>query len=272
VSTTVHSPEDLAAALQLRAQHPGATILAGGTDLMVTLPQSPPREVINIWGCSELGGVTETEGTGAVRIGSLTTWTQLMRHAAIPEVLQECARTVGAAQIQNRGTVGGNIMNASPAGDSLPLWLVLDAELELASIRGRRRVQAAQFWTRYRTTAIQPDELLVAVHIQPDHSDHMIYRKVGTRLAQSISKVVLGGRLRVRDGRVTQARLAMGSVGAIPLRLPTVEAALLGKPVDPDVAEHVCTDITPIDDIRSTGEYRATVARRIVHSWLKRCR
>jgi len=199
----------------------------------------------------------------------LTTWTDIVHHADVPDALRECARTVGALQIQNRGTVGGNIVNASPAGDSLPLWLALDAQFEVASISGRRRVAAADFWKGYRTVDLAPDELLVAVHIDSQPNDHLHYRKVGTRLAQAISKVVLGGRIRVADGVVTEARIALGSVAPVPLRLASVEAALVGKPIDPAAADLVVTDIAPIDDIRSTATYRNRVATRIVRSWLE---
>ena len=270
----VHTATDLSHALALRQAHPEATVLAGGTDLMVFIETGAvqPSSIINLWGCSDLRGVQENEATGQVRIGALTTWTDLIQHAAIPEVLQECARTVGAVQIQNRGTVGGNIVNASPAGDSLPLWLVLDAEFEVASVSGTRRIPANEFWTGYRTTALQPDELLIAVHICPDHTDHLYYRKVGTRLAQAISKVVLGGRIKVVDGKVAEARIALGSVGPTPLRLTEVEDALRGQPIDPAAADLVAQAITPIDDIRSTADYRSGVATRIVRSWLERCK
>ena len=177
---------------------------------------------------------------------------------------------MGAAQIQNRGTVGGNIVNGSPAGDSLPLWLALDAELEVASIRGSRRIAAVDFWTGYRSNALAKDELLIAVYIQPDSGDVLHYRKVGTRMAQSISKVVLGARIRLEDGHITEARIAMGSVAATPIRLCSVETALVaGEGIS--AADHVVEDITPIDDIRSTSTYRNTVAKRIVASLLERC-
>jgi len=257
-------------ALQLRAEHPEATILAGGTDVMVFIEGGSlrPESVLNIWPCADLKGIVSTEA--GIRIGALSTWTEVGECADLPAALRECAATVGAAQIQNRGTVGGNIANASPAGDSLPLWLALDAQFELASIRGRRMVAANDFWTGYRTTALAADELLLAVHLSFDPTDEIVYRKVGTRMAQSISKVVLGGRLRIEDGVVTEARVAMGSVAPVPLRLPTVEAALTGKPVSPDAANQVSDDIQPIDDVRSTAEYRIAVAARVVRSWLER--
>jgi CO/xanthine dehydrogenase FAD-binding subunit len=264
----VSRAHNLAEALALRASHPAATVLAGGTDLMVFVEagQAAPTEILDLWGCADMRGITEDGHT----IGALTTWSQVAHHPALPDALRACARTVGAVQIQNRGTVGGNIVNASPAGDSLPLWLALDAVFEVASVRGSRRIPAAEFWTAYRKTALAPDELLVAVHIAPVPSDRLHYRKVGTRLAQAISKVVLGGRLRVVDGIVTEARVAFGSVAPIPVRALHVEAALVGHPVDPDAADQVAADIAPIDDIRSTRDYRLKVATNIVRAWLER--
>jgi CO/xanthine dehydrogenase FAD-binding subunit len=257
-------------ALALRAEHPNATVLAGGTDIMVFIEGGSLQldEVLNLWSCDELRSIEKT--SDGIRIGALNTWTDIRHDERLPDALRECARTVGAEQIQNRGTVGGNIVNASPAGDSLPLWLALDAVLEVASVRGTRMVPASEFWTGYRTTALAADELLLAVHIGIYDTDRITYRKVGTRMAQAISKVVLGGRLQVQEGRVTHARLALGSVGPVPLRLPSVEAALLGQPIHSSAADAVAQDITPIDDIRSTADYRRTVATRIVRSWLKR--
>lgn len=270
----VYTAHTLEEALALRAEHTEATIIAGGTDVMVFLESSTihPSAFINLWGCANLRGIEEDEATGALRIGALTTWTDVGGHAGVPEALRECAKTVGAQQIQNRGTVGGNIVNASPAGDSLPLLLALDARFEIASVRGRRMVNAVDFWLDYRTVDLAPDELLVAVQIDGHGDDFLHYRKVGTRLAQAISKVVLGARVRVEEGRVTEARLAMGSVGPVPLRLRTVEAALVGKPIDPNAADLVGQDIRPIDDIRSTSVYRDRVATRIIRSWLSAIR
>jgi xanthine dehydrogenase small subunit len=266
----VWNPQTLMEALALRAEHPNATVLAGGTDIMVFVEGGSLQldEVLNLWSCDELRSIEKT--SDGIRIGALNTWTDIRYDERLPDALRECARTVGAEQIQNRGTVGGNIVNASPAGDSLPLWLALDAVLEVASVRGSRMVPASEFWTGYRTTALDADELLLAVHIGIHDTDRITYRKVGTRMAQAISKVVLGGRLQVQDGRVTHARLALGSVGPVPLRLPSVEAALIGRPIHSSAADAVAQDITPIDDIRSTADYRRTVATRIVRSWLKR--
>ncbi|MFN7145655.1 MAG: FAD binding domain-containing protein, partial [Myxococcota bacterium] len=256
----VHRAHTLSEALAQRAAHPHATVLAGGTDLMVFLELGAvkPTAVIDLWACRELRGVSADGRT----LGALTTWSDVARHPALPEALRDCARTVGAPQIQNRGTVGGNIVNASPAGDSLPMWLALDAVFELASVRGTRHVPAADFFLGYRKTALAPDELLTRVHLPArDERDLLHYRKVGTRLAQAISKVVLAGRLRVEEGVVTEARVAFGSVAPTPIRARHVESALVGRPVDRAAADAVADDIAPIDDIRSTAEYRRRVAR-----------
>jgi CO/xanthine dehydrogenase FAD-binding subunit len=264
----VYTASTLQEALELRSAHPDATILAGGTDVMVFIEAGAlvPKSVLNIWGCSGLRGIEPTDS--GYRIGALTTWSDIVS-SELPASLRECAATVGAAQIQNRGTVGGNIANASPAGDSLPLWLALDAEFEVASIRGSRRIPANDFWTGYRETALSADELLIAVHIVIHPNDSLVYRKVGTRMAQSISKVVLGGRLRTEGGVVTQARVALGSVAAVPVRLVAVESALEGSAINPSAADLVSGEIQPIDDVRSSATYRTAVATRIIRSWLE---
>lgn len=265
-SAPVLTPKSLDEALAMRAERPDAMPLAGGTDVMVFLEAGTidPPAFLDLWNLPKLRWISDDGRT----IGAGATWTDVARHPAVLPVIRECALTVGALQIQNRGTVGGNIVNASPAGDSLPLWLVLDAEIEVASVRGRRRVPAASFWTGYRKTALAPDELVVAVHVPDVSGDRVHYRKVGTRLAQAISKVVLAGRLRVREGVVVEARVALGSVAPIPVRARAVEAALVGRPVDPSAAKDVLADIAPIDDVRSTASYRRAVATRIVRGWL----
>lgn len=264
-SAPVYRPRTLEDAVRHRSDHPDGTVLAGGTDVMVMIESGHlvPRTVLDLWACEGLRGID------GGRIGALTTWTDVAR-SNLPEALRECARTVGAAQIQNRGTVGGNIVNASPAGDSLPLWLALDTEFEVASVRGSRRIPAELFWTAYRKTALDRDELLIAVHVPPVRGT-LRYRKVGTRLAQAISKVVFGGRIAVEDGVVTDVRLAFGSVAPIPVRARIAEDALRGRPLAEGLGEAaaaVHTDIAPIDDIRSSAEYRLRVAAGLVTEWL----
>lgn len=265
----VHQPRTLEEAVACRAVHPFATVLAGGTDVMVYIEAGTlaPTAVIDLWKVDALRGISQT--AAGLRIGALTTWTDIARETRLPDALRDCCRTVGAVQIQNRGTVGGNIVNASPAGDSLPMWLVLDAVFELRSWRGSRRVAAADFWQGYKRIALAGDELLVAVHVPPVVGD-VRYRKVGTRLAQAISKVVLGVRVALVDGRVTEARVAFGSVGPTPARATAVENALTGKPLTrPNIEAAIAAlAIVPIDDVRSTAEYRNDVARRILRAEL----
>ncbi|MCA9537430.1 MAG: xanthine dehydrogenase family protein subunit M [Myxococcales bacterium] len=265
-------PATLDEALRLRAQHPDAMPLAGGTDVMVFLEAGAiaPAAFLNLWGLPGLDAIATTPG--GLRLGALCTYTTLIhdkRVQAAAPALVEAARTVGALQIQNRGTLGGNIANASPAGDTLPVLLALDAEVEVQSLRGARRVPFDGLYTGYRKLALAPDELITAVHLPTPHAaDHTHFRKVGTRLAQAISKVILGGRLRIEGGVVTDARVAFGSVAPVPVRARAVEKALLGKPVDVAAADAVSADIQPIDDVRSTAEYRLSVARRVLRSWL----
>ena len=268
-------PRTLVEALAMRVKYPEARVLAGGTDLMVELDvgQNVPAVVLDIWGVDDgLRGVRET--AGGIRIGALTTYTEMLDEAVVREgtpSLAEAARTIGAFQIQNRGTLGGNIANASPAGDTLPVLMSLDAEVELTSAaRGRRRVGTEFLFTGYRQIDMAPDELVTAIFVPHLHAaDRVHYRKVGTRLAQAISKVVLGARVRLEGGVVTEARVAFGSVAATPVRCSQVEAALVGRGVDPEVVRLLAEDITPIDDIRSTAEYRLRVAANVLRSWLQ---
>lgn len=277
----VHTPADLADALALRAAHPAAWLLAGGTDIMVYLEAHAidPPAFIDLWGLPELRGV-DTQGDH-IRVGACADYTTLIDEPAVRAHLPplvEAARTVGARQIQNRGTIGGNIANASPAGDTMPVLLALDAVLELQSAaRGLRAVPLADFYTGYKRTVMAPDELIAAVRIpKPAKADRLHFRKVGTRLAQSISKVVLGGRLRLDGDTVTEARLGWGSVAATPVRSPKAEAALVGQALSPSTIEAAVAaldgDITPIDDVRSTAGYRVRVAGRILRSWLESLR
>lgn len=273
----VLDPHTLDEALSLRAAHPEAMPLAGGTDVMVYLEAGvidPPR-FLNLWRVAAMRGLSATDD-GGLRIGALTTHTDLVRSEAaqrIAPALVEACSTVGAVQIQNRGTLGGNIVNASPAGDTLPVLLALDAVFEVQSLhRGVRRVPAASFWQGYRKMDLAPDELLTAVLLPARNAgDHTHFRKVGTRLAQAISKVILGARVRFgEDGVVTEARVAFGSVAPVPVRCPTVEAALIGRHTGAlaEAADQVAADIKPIDDVRSTADYRREIAARVLRSWL----
>src|SRR5690606_6058277 len=198
--------------------------LAGGTDLMVTMTGEigdPPGRVLDIWGLNVLRGIRVE--ADALIIGALTTYTDLRRSAEVADhapALADAAATIGAAQIQNRGTLGGNVINASPAGDTLPVLLALDAEMVLGSARGERTVAAADFWPSYRTTARRDDELLLRIRIPRVEGRRARFRKIGTRRAQAISKVVmaLAWVASPADAPWTDVRLALGSVAATTIR------------------------------------------------------
>jgi CO/xanthine dehydrogenase FAD-binding subunit len=237
--------------------------VAGATDVYVsvnfgTLKQT---QMLDIWRVNELRGVT-TRGSSVV-IGALTTYTELIRSAVIQKkipMLVEAARLVGGVQIQNRGTVGGNIANGSPAGDSLPVFAASDAVIVIRSLAGERRVRFAEFYTGYRATILRSDELIVAVEV-PDVKGKQWFRKVGTRAAQAISKVV------VAAIRSETPRIAFGSVGPTVIRVPKTEAALSsGKSVE-DACAVLAREISPIDDVRSSGDYRRKVATNLVRQF-----
>jgi CO/xanthine dehydrogenase FAD-binding subunit len=231
------------------------------------------ENVLDIHKLDELRGIDVTE-SGELKIGALTTFREIIDSELVQAwapCLIESARSVGARTIQNRATIGGNIGNASPAGDSLPVLMALDSRLVVASaLRGEREIDFEYLFTEYRTLNMQPDELIVAVIIpEVTSNDHTHYRKVGTRSAQAISKVCLSGRIRIEEGIVTQARIAYGAVGPVPMRCTAVEEALVGNPVDPQVSRLVLGEITPIDDIRSTAAYRNRVAVNVLRAWLE---
>ena len=252
------------------------TPIAGGTDVMVRITGEigePPARLIDLWGLDELRGIA-SQGE-AIEIGALTTYSEIRRSAACREhlpALVEASATIGAAQIQNRGTLGGNIANASPAGDTLPVLLALDAEIVVGGSRGERTVPATDFWTAYRTTALAPDELILRIRFPLVGGREAKFRKVGTRRAQAISKVVMAVAWRenaASNGGWQDVRVALGSVADRPIRAPKTEAVLDGAPPTQDsadaAAEALASEITPIDDVRSTAEYRRTVAARVLH-------
>jgi xanthine dehydrogenase small subunit len=271
-------PASLADALAARAAHPDWTVLAGGTDLLVAANSKPaPAGVLDIWGLDALTGITG-ERDGAIRIGAATTYASLLASEHIARelpLLAAAAREVGALQIQARGTLGGNLCTSSPVGDTLPCLLALDAVLELASARGRREVLYRDFLTGYRQTALAGDELVVAVRIPARPAGlRQSWRKMGTRRAQSISKVMLAATAMLGgDGRIVHVRLALGAVADRPIRAHAAEAAALGQ-LPADAAERaraaLAGEITPIDDVRSTAAYRLAVAGNVVAGFLAR--
>jgi len=269
----VVQPADLTAALGALAERPDLVVMAGGTDLMVGLHAGVfrPKALLDIWGLDELRGISVEDDV--VRIGALTTYSDLMRDAVIGQrlpLLAQAATEVGAVQIQNRGTLGGNVVNASPSGDSLPPLAAYEAELELASSRGRRRVPVCSFYTGYKAFDLADDELLCALHVPlPAAGATGWFRKVGTRRAQSISKVVAAALVhRTADGAITDARVAIGAVAPTVLRLPVTEGLLEGATPGGDLVERVrqqvMAEVVPIDDVRSTADYRRQVSGNIV--------
>jgi CO/xanthine dehydrogenase FAD-binding subunit len=257
------------------------TPIAGGTDVMVRITGEigeAPLRMIDLSRLAELRGIT-VDGD-AVVIGAATTYTEIRRSDACREhlpALVEAAATIGAAQIQNRGTLGGNIANASPAGDTLPVLLALDASIVVGGPRGERTIPADAFWVAYRTTALAPDELILRIRIPVAGGREARFRKVGTRRAQAISKVVLALAWReglgLSGGTWSQVRLALGSVADRPIRVRATEAVLEGAAPTPETAdaaaEALAAEIHPIDDVRSTADYRRVVAARALHRMIR---
>jgi CO/xanthine dehydrogenase FAD-binding subunit len=274
VEPPVESPRSLADAYGLLTDGGAAwRPMAVGTDLLVHLTGElgpPPDRVLDIWGLDELRGIN-LDGDELV-IGALTTYTELRQSALVGELLPALAQasaTIGAAQIQNRGTVGGNLVNASPAGDTLPIWLATDSLVVLGSAAGERSVPAGDFFTGYRETERRDDELVLRVRVPLLPRRHVRFRKVGTRRAQAISKVVMAvSWLTGEDAAWNDTRVALGSVAAVPVRARATEAALDGQQPVRAMADAAVSaleaEIQPIDDVRSSADYRRLVAGRVL--------
>ena len=234
------------------------TPLAGGTDLLVAMNAGAIRagRYLDIWGLDGLRGI-EVEGRTLV-LGALTTWTDCIRSRDVRKhlpILADAGREVGGAQIQNRGTLGGNIGNGSPAGDSLPVLAAADAVVILESLDGSREVPLVDYYTGYRATVRRPDELITEIRVKPPRG-RQVFRKVGTRAAQAISKAVMAA---------VGNQIAFGSVSATVVRARRVEEYLAGGGNDLGEAQRLLAeDIAPIDDVRSTAEYRRRVARNLL--------
>jgi len=275
----VARPRRLVEALALLAEPERPTPLAGGTDLWVALNdgKQPSRRYLDLSRLDELRDITAS--SAGLRLGARTTFTELRQSKTVrgrAPVLAAMAATVGAAAIQNRGTLGGSLGNASPASDPAPVLLALDARVELVRRDGRRVarrvVPLADYFTGYRTTAATPDELISAIEIPAAALTgwHYGYRKVGTRRAQAISKVVaaIGVSLDRRSGVCVGARIAWGSVAPTTIRAPHGEGALVGRRLGAQSAVEAAAalvndDLHPIDDLRSTAFYRSAVASRL---------
>ena len=251
---------------------------AGGTDLMVLLEAGKldHRNYINIWGLKELREIEVTDTH--VTLGALTTYTEVQANPVLrrefPMLCQAASETGGLA-IQNRGTLGGNIVNASPAADSPPALLAYDAEIELLSTRGSRWLPYQGFHTGYKQMHIAGDELLAGIRLPRNTSDLThYYRKVGTRKAQAISKVCFAAVGRTDHGLIAETRIAVGSVAPIIVRCVQTENMLRGQKPDDETIESACAslsrEISPIDDIRSTAKYRVQVAQNLITDFLLR--
>jgi carbon-monoxide dehydrogenase medium subunit len=248
--------------------------IAGGTDIMVAITGELgpiPERMLDLSRIEELRGISLE--TGALVLGARTTYTEIRRSALCREhlpALVEASATIGAAQIQNRGTLGGNIANASPAGDTLPVLLAADATILVGGQRGEREIAADDFFVDYRKTALAQDELILQVRFPLPPGRELRFRKVGTRRAQAISKVVMA--LAWRDlgaNGWSDVRIGLGSVAATPIRAPATEAILEGARPTPQAAdlaaETLAGELEPIDDVRSTADYRRAVSARILH-------
>jgi len=236
------------------------TPIAGATDLYVALNFGTlePRRFLDIWAVKELRDISMNGST--LVIGALATYTSLIRSPLVARhlpMLVEASRQVGGPQIQNRGTLGGNVANASPAGDSLPVLAAADAVIVLRSADAERRVPITEFYTGYRATVMRPNELIVAIEILPIEGKQW-FRKVGTRAAQAISKIVVAG------VRAAAPRIAFGSVAPTVVRVPETERSLAAGATIDEAALVLSREIVPIDDIRSTAEYRMRVATNLL--------
>ncbi len=277
-------PRSMSEALDDLARHPGSRPFAGGTDLMVLLEAGHLTDgrYVSLQHCRELRGI-DAAPSGEVSIGALTTYTEIHRSALLARdfpLLGMAAREAGGVATQNRGTIGGNIANASPAADTPPVLLVYDAELELISAAGIRRVPYLGFHRGYKKMDLREGEIVARVILPPKGGSYLTnqadrrdyYRKVGTRKAQAISKVCFAGLLRVDAGAVQDVRIAVGSVAPTVIRALATEETLRGQPLDADTiaaAERaLLSEIAPIDDIRSTARYRSRVAANLLREFL----
>ncbi len=249
------------------------TVLAGGTDFYpARVGRAIDENILDIGGIAALRGITA--GADGWRLGATTTWSELL-DADLPPLfdgLKQAAREIGGRQIQNAGTIAGNLCNASPAADGVPPLLALDATVELAGRAGTRRLPLSSFITGNRRTVLAPGELLVAIHVpKPAGNVHSAFLKLGARRYLVISIVMVAAALEIERGKIIAARVAVGACSAVAQRLPALEAALAGEAVDSLAA---CVDasqllpLSPIDDIRGSAGYRreavATLLRRLL--------
>jgi putative cofactor-binding repeat protein len=272
------TPPSLQGALKLLAEAPKEWLpIAGGTDLMVQFAAGTlgARKLLSIWNLPELRRIQVLPDE--IRIGAGSTYTDLRKHEIVARefpLLTLAASWTGGIANQNRGTLGGNIVNASPAADSLPTLLAYEAELILVSAREERRVPYVEFHSDYKKMQLAQDELVLAICLKSRFANYVSYaRKVGARNAQAIAKVCLAALGRVEAGKVADVRIGLGSVAPIPIRLRQTERALHGRRIGAEtiaLARKMAIEETQtIDDIRSTARYRAAVAGNLVSEFLE---
>jgi CO/xanthine dehydrogenase FAD-binding subunit len=249
-------------------------VLAGGTDFYpARVGRAIDEDVLDIGGIAVLRGISAD--AAGWRLGATTTWSELLETDLPPlfDGLKQAAREVGGRQIQNAGTLAGNLCNASPAADGVPCLLALDAEIEIAGPAGRRLLPLRQFITGVRRTALTQDELVVAIHVpRPGNQARSAFLKLGTRRYLVISIAMAAATVEIADGRVASARIAVGACSPVAERLTDLEAALAGAPLDARLADRVevahLAPLSPIDDVRGSAAYRGdatvTVLRRLL--------
>jgi len=272
------SPGSLEGVLRLMDSEPGQWLpVAGATEVMVLFSAGklPARRLVNLWGLKELREIREDGGS--LTLGGGCTFSEIRGCDAVQRhfpLLSQAASWTGGIANQNRATLAGNLANASPAADSPPALLAYDAQLELVSSRGARRMTYRDFHVAYKKTALEPGELIRSIVLKKHFDGYFSYgRKTGARNAQAISKVCIAGVGQVRHGRVEDIRIGLGAVAPTPLRLTGVEAVVSGKPIDGGVVAEarkaLQAAIAPIDDIRSVAEYRRFVAGNLLEEFLR---
>jgi CO/xanthine dehydrogenase FAD-binding subunit len=268
---------NLTDALETLASEPGRwRPFAGGTDLMVLLEAGklPAGQYLSLWGLPELRGIEVTDDE--IVLGALTTYTEVLRSDALQAecpLMGRAAAETGGVATQNRGTIGGNIVNASPAADTPPALLVYDADIDLVSIRGVRRVSYDRFHLGYKHMDLAPDEIVQSIRLSRGRGGWLHgWRKVGTRRAQAISKLCFAAAIDLSGTVVHDIRIAFGSVAPTVVRAAHAEAAMRGRAINAETIAASCDalarDIAPIDDLRSTAQYRLRVARNLLEEFL----
>ncbi len=271
------APGNLGAVLDLLAAEPGQwTPIAGGTELMVAFAAGKlnASKLVSLWGIPDLRFIAVTGDS--IAVGAAATFLDLRRHSVIAAelpLLAKAASWIGSVANQSRATLGGNLVNGSPAADSSPALLAYDAEIEMISVRGARRIPYCEFHTGYKRNRLAPDELLYTIYLPRRFKRHTHYlRKVGTRRAMAIAKVALGATALVANGLIHEIRLGAASLAPFPARLMATEAALLGQAIAPETIRAarraLLAEVQPIDDIRSTAGYRRRVAANLLEEFL----